>query len=101
MGLFNKQSKEEKTEDQRKKFQEKFGLEDLEEKDLKILDTIIVDMAGTGGLFGQFQTITFNAADMQKVNASWTVVRQNWLLLRQLNRINQKLDKLIKKQGEK
>ncbi len=94
MSIFNKKPKEEKLDDKRQKFMEKFGLEDLDEQDLKTLDTILIDLAGTGGLLGQMGTLAMSGADMQKVNASWCVVRQNWMILRQLKKLNKNLEKI-------
>ncbi len=92
MGIFDKKSEEEKLNEKREKFMKKFGLEGLEEQDLKILDSILLDLAGTGGFLGQITSITMSPADMQKVNASWCIVRQNWMILRQLNKLNKKLE---------
>ncbi len=96
MGIFK--SEEEKIQKRRDQFKEKFGLEDLDENDLKILDSILMDLAGTGGVLGQLASIGMSSADMQKVNASWCLVRQNWMILKHLKRIEKQLEELNKKQ---
>ena len=73
-------------------FNQKYGLTDLDEQDVKILEMIMMDLAGTGGFLGQLTSIGFKPAEMQTVNALWTLTRQNWLILRQLQKLNNKLD---------
>ncbi len=77
-----------------KDFHNKYGLTDLEEADIKILEQIMLDLAGTGGFLGQLSTLGFRAAEMQITNALWTLTRQNWLILRQLQKLNKKLEGL-------
>lgn len=52
-----------------REFQRKYGLTDLDDKDIEILDMILTDLAGTGGLMGQINSIGFKPAEMQTVNA--------------------------------
>jgi len=101
MGFFNGKSKEEEQDEVRKEFQEAFGLVNLEEKDLRILDMIIketVTLTGDGlGELTNIGTINWTGVERNMVNASRTIMRQNWLLLKQLNKVNQSLEKLLKK----
>ncbi len=98
MALFGgKESKEEKQERERQKIMEKIGLDELSEKDLETVQQIMTDLAGTGGLLGQITSITFSGPDMQKVSAAWAQVRQNWIIIRQLNKLNANIEKLIDK----
>ena len=48
----------------------KLGLDEADDKDMETVQQIMIDLAGTGGLLGQVTSITFSAADMQKVNAA-------------------------------
>ena len=99
MALFggNKQrlTKEEKQVRERQVMMEKLGMLELDEKDMETVQQIMIDLAGTGGLLGQVSSITFSNADMQKVNAAWAQVRQNWIIIRQLNKLNRNIELLI------
>jgi hypothetical protein len=101
MGFLNGKSKKEEQDEARKVFQEAFGLENLEGRDLEILDMTIketVTLTGDGlGELTNIGTINWTGVERNMVNASRTIMRQNWLLLRQLSKINQKLEKLLKK----
>jgi len=100
MGIFgNKETKEEKQERERQHLMEKLGMTELDDKDMDTVRQIMIDLAGTGGLLGQVTAITFSAADMQKVNAAWAQVRQNWIIIRQLNQLNQNIENLTQKIG--
>ena len=77
-----------------KEFERKYGLTDMDDKDIEILEMIMTDLAATGGLMGQIRSIGFKPVEMQTVNALWTLTRQNWLILRQLQKLNQKLDRM-------
>lgn len=93
MGLFNKKTKEEKVEEKKQKLLKRFGLDelDLHPKDIETLESIATDMAGTGGFLGQVTTIGMKPADMQQCNALWALVRQNWIMIRQLHSLEKKL----------
>jgi len=99
MALFGdkKETKEEKKERERVEMLAKLGLDELEDKDMETVQQIMVDLAGTGGLLGQVTSIPFSGADMQKVNAAWAQVRQNWIIIRQLNKLNKNIERLLKK----
>lgn len=70
----NRESKKEREEREKLEklmtdFYNKYGLTNLDEIDVKILEQIMLDLAGTGGFLGQLSTLGFRAAEMQMVNA--------------------------------
>jgi len=97
-GKDKKESKDDKKHKEKAELLEKLGLDELDDKDLETVKQIMTDLAGTGGLLGQVTSVTFSAADMQKVNASWAQVRQNWIIIRQLNKLNNNIEKIIAKE---
>lgn len=85
----DKQSKEEK---KIQKFMDKYQLEDLDEKDLVVLRRIANDLAGNN-FFKIGMALSFAKAEEQaKVTYLSTLVEQNWMIIRQLSRLNQKLE---------
>ena len=99
MALFGKkESKEEKKERERQELIVKLGLDYLDDKDMETVQQIMIDLAGTGGLLGQVTTLTLSGGDMQKVNAAWAQVRQNWIIIRQLNKLNKNIEILLERQ---
>lgn len=97
MALFEtKEEKQEKQEKQIKKFMDKYQLEDLDEKDLVVLKRIANDLAGNGFLKAGMALSFANAEEQAKVTYLSTLIEQNWMIIRQLSRINKKLDDLNK-----
>lgn len=88
MALFK--SKEEKQEAKMEKFLKKYGLENISEKDMEVLENISGDMLG----LGKFGTMmTFKIEEQAKVQHLSALVEQNWMIIRQLAEISKKLDK--------
>lgn len=99
MALFNK-SPEEKEEKQQKeiaKFMEKYQLEDLDEKDLVVLKKIANDLAGSD-LMKTGVKLTFGTKPEENLKISYlnTLVQQNWMIIRQLSRLNKNLEEKMK-----
>ena len=93
MSIFNGKTKEEKQEEEMKKFMEKYQLNDLNEKDLIILKKIANDLFGNG-MFKMGMAFSMAPAQEQaKVTYLSALVEQNWMIIRQLSEINKKLDK--------
>lgn len=97
MGLFGqkdeekKQSKEEK---QLSKFMEKYQLEDLDEKDFVVLQRIATDLAGNN-FFKVGMALSFARAEEQaKVTYLSALVEQNWMIIRQLSRLNKNIEEM-------
>lgn len=93
--MFKRNANETKvTKEERRieKYKEKYNLNSLSEDDLKIVQNIATDMAGSG-LMKTGMSLSFAKAEEQlKVGYLSTLVEQNWLIINQLNRLLDKLD---------
>lgn len=98
MALFGeKKSKEEKEQEKLQKFMEKYQLEDLDNKDLIVLQRIAGDLAGNQ-FFKAGMALSFAKAEEQaKVTYLSTLVEQNWMMIRQLGRLNKNIEELSEK----
>ena len=95
MALFGngKETKEEKQERKNQELLAKYGLENMTDKDLESIRNIINDLMGNG-LFKAGMALSFAKAEEQaKVTYLSALVEQNWIIIRQLDQINKKLDK--------
>jgi hypothetical protein len=99
MALFgNKENAEDKRAQEEKEFLEKYGLENLNPEDMKILKRITSDLAGNKW-FKAGMALSFARAEEQaKVTYLSSLVEQNWLLIRKLDDISKKLGQVINKQ---
>lgn len=97
MGLFgNKETAEERQKRELQKFMNRYQLEDLDEKDLVVLQRIANDLAGNSA-FKMGMAFSFAKAEEQaKVTYLSALVEQNWMIIRQLSRLNNNLEKLEK-----
>lgn len=94
MAFFGGSKKQSKEEKQLEKFMEKYQLEDLDEKDLVVLKRIASDLAANN-LFKAGLALTFAKAEEQaKVGYLSALVEQNWLIIRQLSRLNKNIEEL-------
>lgn len=93
MALFGgKESKEEKEARKVAELLSKYGLEDLSGKDLESVKTIASSLAGNNLItFGT--TLSGKAEDVAKLSYLSALVEQNWIIIRQLDRISKSLDK--------
>lgn len=96
MGLFNnKETKEEKQEKQLQNFMDKYQLEDLDEKDLVVLKRITNDLVGNN-FFKAGMALSFAKPEEQaKVTYLSALTEQNWMIIRQLSRLNKNIEKLL------
>lgn len=92
-----KKSKEEKEQEKLQQFMERYQLEDLDEKDLSVLNRIATDLAGNSW-FKAGMALSFAKAEEQaKVGYLSALVEQNWMIIRQLSRLNNNIEELNKK----
>ncbi|MTI56159.1 hypothetical protein [Geosporobacter ferrireducens] len=89
MGLFG--NKEEKKAQKIEDINAKFGMTELDQKDIDSLQLIQTELDKFG--------LSLKPDDAQKPLLAYMsiLMQQNWMLMRQLDRVNQKLDKLIEK----
>ena len=94
MSFFSRTSKEEKEEKKLQEFMERYQLEDLDEKDLVVLQRIAADLAGNSW-FKTGMALSFAKAEEQaKVGYLSALVEQNWMIIRQLSRLNKNIEAL-------
>lgn len=94
--MFKKTISEEekaKNEQERQKLMEKLGLDKLSDKDLETVKEIMIDLAGFGGTLGQLARIGYTGADSAIVGFLGAITRQNWIIIRQLNKLNRELNR--------
>lgn len=97
MAIFGK-SKEEKQEEKLQKFMERYQLEDLDDKDMKVLQRIATDLTGNS-FFKVGMALSFAKAEEQaKVGYLSALVEQNWMIIRQLSRLNKGVETLLEKE---
>ena len=97
MAIFGK-NKEEKQEEKLQKFMERYQLEDLDEKDMKVLQKIATDLTGNS-FFKVGMALSFAKAEEQaKVGYLSALVEQNWMIIRQLSRLNKGIETLLEKE---
>lgn len=93
MGLFTSR------EDKIRKYLNRYNLDELGEKDLISVCNIANELAGNNLI--QFGTIlSGKAEDVAKMGLLSALVEQNWMIINQLNRLNNKLDLLLFDENE-
>lgn len=93
----NGKSKEDKQQEQIEKFQQKYHIDELDEKDLDTVKQIATDLAGNGFLKAGMALSLSNAADQAKVTYLSALVEQNWIIINQLSRLNKNIEALKNK----
>jgi len=89
-----KETKEEKQEKELQKFMDRYQLEDLDEKDLTVLKRISSDLTGNKW-FKAGMALSFAKAEEQaKITYLSALVEQNWMIIRQLSRLNKNIEKI-------
>lgn len=95
MALFGeKKSKEEKQQEQLQKFMNRYQLEDLDEKDLIVLQRIAQDLVGNSWFKAGMALSFAKVEDQATVTYLSALVEQNWMIIRQLSRLNKNLEKV-------
>lgn len=101
MGLFKsseekEKEKQEKEEKEFNKLLEKYNLKSLDQDDLQMLKRISSNMAGNGwaevSLF-----FSGSNEDRMKINRLGCIQEQNWIIINQLVKLNNNIEKLINK----
>ena len=95
MGLFGeKKTAEEKRAEKLQEFMDRYQLEELDDKDLIVLQKIAGDLAGNQ-FFKAGMALSFAKAEEQaKVTYLSALVEQNWMIIRQLSRLNKNIESL-------
>ena len=95
MGLFkSKEEKQQILEEKTKKVLEKCELTDLSNKYINAVKNINSELAGSGlSEFGNLLAPDQNTSLRIQTQLLNAIVQQNWIIIRQLNDINKKLEK--------
>ena len=91
MALFGgKETKEDKTARKTQAMLEKYGLEYLDEKDMESVRSIGNALMGNG-MIELGTALTGSGVDVAKMSYLRALIEQNWIIIRQLDRLNKKL----------
>lgn len=95
MALFKeKESKEEKQERREQELMQRYGLEELTDpKDKESVKKIVSELVGTGLMETGMKLAMANAGDQLKVSYLRATMEQNFIIIRQLEKLNKLLDK--------
>lgn len=95
MALFKeKESKEEKQERKELEMMQKYGLDELTDpKDKESVKKIVSELVGTGLMETGMKLAMGNAGDLLKVSYLRATMEQNFIIIRQLEKLNRLLDK--------
>lgn len=95
MALFKeKETKEEKQERKELEMMQKYGLDELTDpKDKESVKKIVSELVGTGLMETGMKLAMGNAGDLLKVSYLRATMEQNFIIIRQLEKLNRLLDK--------
>lgn len=79
-------------------FMEKYQLEDLDEKDMVVLEKIANDLIRNSLMKTGMNLPAARTEDQLKVTYLSALIEQNWMIIRQLSRLNNNIEKLNNKQ---
>ena len=96
MALFGaKETKEDKAARKAQAVMDKYGLSEIDSKDLESVRTITNSLMGNS-LIELGNALTGSGVDSAKLSYLRALVEQNWIIIRQLDRLNKRLDNLGK-----
>lgn len=96
MGLFNKENKQEKQNEFREKLIENYKYEGMTEKEKEMLVKIAVNLQGNE--FFKNGVATFSKPDdTMKITYLSAIMEQNFIMINQLARLNNNIEKLLEK----
>lgn len=95
MGLFKSEDEKQKAKDEKtQKLLDKYELNNLSKEYANAVQQINTELAGSGLVeFGSLLSKDMNASLRVQTQFLNALVQQNWIIIRQLNEINQKLEK--------
>nr|DAV48826.1 MAG TPA: hypothetical protein [Caudoviricetes sp.] len=91
--MFNKESKEEKDARKTAELMQKYGLDYISEKDKESIKKILSNLVGTGMMKTGYTLSLGKAEEQVKMAYLYALMEQNWIIIRQLDRISNLLDK--------
>lgn len=96
MGIFeSKETKAEKALEKQQKLLQKYGLQNLtDSQDIQSVRNIVTELAGSKFMeVGNFLAPDQNTANQVQIMYQRTIVEQNFIMIRQLDRIAKSLEK--------
>lgn len=95
MGLFkSSEEKEQIKEEKAKKIMAKYELSEISEKYYNAVNNINSELAGSGlGELGNLLSPDANTASRIQIQMLNSIMQQNWIIIRQLDELNKKLEK--------
>lgn len=100
MALFNNNSNQEKDSQKVEQMMNRYGLNHLSPKDYESCKKIFYDLFGLG-LSRANMALSFTKSEERcKVGYLSAMVEQNWIIIRQLDELNQRLDWMMRDQSE-
>ncbi|HHU62819.1 MAG TPA: hypothetical protein GXZ32_01180 [Clostridiales bacterium] len=75
----------------------RYQLEDIDEKDLVVLQRIANDLVGNQFIKAGMALSFARAEEQAKVTYLSALTEQNWIIIRQLSRLNKNIEKLLEK----
>lgn len=91
--MFNKESKEEKDARKTAELMQKYGLDYISEKDKESIRKILSNLVGTGMMNTGVSLSLGKPEEQVKMAYLYALMEQNWIIIRQLDRISNLLDK--------
>lgn len=92
-----RQKELDKQEKELRKFQQKFHIDELDTRDIETVRDISADLAGNGFFKAGALFSNTSAADQAEMFYQSALVRQNWIIINQLNRLNKNIEELKNK----
>ena len=92
-----KEKRDDKQQRELEKFMARYQLEDLDEKDLVVLRRITQDLAGNKWMKAGMALSFAKVEEQAKVTYLSALVEQNWMIVRQLSRLNVNIERLLSK----
>lgn len=89
--MFGKESKEEKAERQQQEMMQKYGLQELSDpQDIDSVRKIVQELYGTGMIEAGMKLSMAPAQETVKVSYLRAIMEQNFIIIRQLDRLSKK-----------
>jgi len=92
-----KEKRDDKQQRELEKFMARYQLEDLDEKDLVVLRRITQDLAGNKWMKAGMALSFAKVEEQAKMTYLSALVEQNWMIVRQLSRLNVNIERLLSK----
>lgn len=100
MALFNNGSREERDEQKMQQMMERYGLSELTQDNYESCRKIFNNLLGSGLMKAGMALSFSKTEELCKVSYLSAMVEQNWIVIRQLDEMNQRLNWMMKKMNQ-